>query len=140
MFSPGPYEYGGWLRIEGETADGLLVNLYEPDQPLPDEKPPLVSAMYPTQHWRRSIVTLWEFAEPSYRESVLRYFIQHWNESHGPTQQVVQARVVQMIVPTPLPGSSAPAPPERLVLAEWTAAGNNLPPAGRINSAGRAGR
>ncbi|HEX5106620.1 MAG TPA: HTTM domain-containing protein [Pirellulaceae bacterium] len=139
MFSPGPYEYGGWLRIEGQTADGRLVNLYQPDQPLPDAKPPLVSTMYPTQHWRRSIVTLWEYAEPSYRESVLRFFVRQWNEAHDTGEEVVQARLVQVIVPTQPPGSTALAPPERLFLAEWPEVGNNRPPAGRINSAGSAG-
>jgi hypothetical protein len=120
MFAPGPYEYGGWLRIEGETAGGERVNLYEPEEALPEARPALVSAMYPTQHWRRCCVTLWEYPDPPYRQSVLRYFVSRWNATHLPQQQIASARLVQMIEPTMPPGSEEAAPPaERRVLAEW---------------------
>ena len=120
MFAPGPYEYGGWLRIEGETARGALVNLYQPKGPLPDSRPPLVSAMYSTQHWRRCCVTLWEYSDPPYRQSVLRYYVNRWNNSHPPDERLATARLVQMIEPTPPPGCEESPPAERRVLAEWS--------------------
>jgi hypothetical protein len=130
MFAPGPYEYGGWVRIEGRTAGGRLVNLYRPAEPLPDEKPALVSAEYPTQHWRRCFVTLWEYPDPPYRDSVLRYFVGRWNASHSPDEQLAQARLVQVIEATPPPRSASLAPQaSQNVLAEWFASptGNNCP-------------
>jgi hypothetical protein len=119
MFAPGPYEYGGWLRIEGETASGELVNLFQPGEPLPDTRPPLVSAVYPTQHWRRCCVTLWEYPDPPYRQSVILYFVNRWNGSKLPDQRLATARLVQMIEPTPPPGSKETRPSECRVLAEW---------------------
>ena len=132
MFSPGPAECGGWLRIEGETVSGELVNLYRPDLRLPDERPDVVSAMYPTQHWRRSIVTLWEYADPPYRQSVLRYFVQRWNAEHPANRQIERACLVRMIEPTPPPGRADPRPVIRYVLADWSRTGWETRPTGTI--------
>jgi len=103
MFSPAPYKFGGWLRIEGETADGRVVNLYRPGEPLPDTKPANVSATYPTQYWRRCLVTMYEFQERSHIEGGLRYFARQWNASHEGHDQVVRARFVHMVEPVPPP-------------------------------------
>ena len=119
MFSPGPYEYGSWLRVEGVLANGTLVNLYAPHEPLPDTKPQRVSAMYPTQYWRRCMVTAYEFGEEAQQTALLRYFAQTWNRTHGAAEQVIEARLVHMIEPTPLPFSepaeSKPLPEKQVL-------------------------
>jgi hypothetical protein len=103
MFSPQPYQFGGWLRIEGETADGQLVNLYRPGEPLPDAKPHNVSSTYPTQYWRRCLVTMYEFQERPHIEGGLRYFARQWNQSHRAEQKIVRARLIHMVEPVPPP-------------------------------------
>lgn len=103
MFSPGPYRFGGWLRIEGETADGRIVNLYRPGEPLPDTKPANVSSTYATQYWRRCLVTMYEFKEQSHIEGGLRYFARLWNESHVGQDHVVRARLIHMVEHVPPP-------------------------------------
>jgi hypothetical protein len=119
MFSPEPYRYGGWLRIEGETAAGREVNLYRPDEPLHDAKPANVSATYPTQYWRRCLVTMYEFQERAHIEGGLRYFARHWNQTHTFNEQVVAARLVHMIEHTPPPADNRrPRTVERKVLGE----------------------
>jgi hypothetical protein len=103
MFSPGPYRFGGWLRIEGETADGRIVNLYRPGEPLPDVKPTNVSGTYATQYWRRCLITMYEFKEESHIEGGLRYFARLWNESHESQDQIVRARLIHMVEHVPPP-------------------------------------
>jgi hypothetical protein len=106
MFSPGPYRFGGWLRIEGETADGRVVNLYRHDEPLPESKPANVSATYSTQYWRRCLVTMYEFKEESHIEGGLRYFARLWNESHDPEDRIVRSRLIHMVEHVPPPFES----------------------------------
>jgi hypothetical protein len=120
MFSPGPYRFGSWLRLEGVTAQGTLVNLYQPDEPLPDVKPANVSATYPTQYWRRCLVTLYEFEEAPHQEGTLRFFTERWNASHEAAERVVTARLVHMVEPTPAPFAPAGErePRQRRVLRE----------------------
>jgi len=112
MFSPGPYRFGGWLRIEGETADGRLVNLYRPIEPLPDVRPANVSSTYPTQYWRRCLVTMYEFQEQPHMEGGLRYFARQWNEIHPSSQRIVRARLVHMVEPVPDPFDGSRAQPK----------------------------
>jgi hypothetical protein len=116
MFSPGPYQYGSWLRVEGVLADGTLVNLREPTHPLDDVKPRNVSATYPTQYWRRCFVTAYEFEDAVQQTALLNYYVKQWNQTHAPTQQLVAARLVHMVQPTPEPGSGERYPIERRVL------------------------
>jgi hypothetical protein len=103
MFSPGPYQFGGWLRIEGETSDGRTVNLYAPDEPLPDIKPVNVSSAYPSQYWRRCLVTLYEFEQQPHLEGTLRYFARQWNRTHRHEARIVTARLVHMVESVPPP-------------------------------------
>jgi hypothetical protein len=120
MFAPGPYQYSSWLRIEGEQADGTLVNLFAPHRPLDDQRPDYVSGQYPTQYWRRCLVMAFEFGEPVHQQGVLRYFTQQWNAKHHGAQQVVKARLVHMVEPLgdPLRRPAESRPVERRVLQE----------------------
>lgn len=125
MFSPNPHTFAGWFRIEGELADGTLVNLYEPDEPLPETKPPRVSATFAGQHWRRCLVTLYEFDEPAHQIGTLRYYVQRWNAAHPPERQVQWGRLVLMQQPIPplFASPDARPVPERRVLCDLDARG-----------------
>ncbi len=103
MFAPGPYRFGSWLRVEGETAEGQLVNLYSPNEPLPAVRPKNVSSTYSTQYWRRCMVTMYEFQEKPHLEGGLRYFAGEWNRTHAKEERIVRARLVHMIESTPPP-------------------------------------
>lgn len=118
MFAPGPYAYGSWIRVEGVLASGELVNLYQPDRPLPSEKPNNVSATYPTQYWRRCFVMGYEVREKPHLTGLLRYLSGQWNESHPQSGQVVAARFVLMATPTPPPGVVTQQCAKREVLCE----------------------
>ena len=145
MFSPDPHRFAGWFRLEGELADGSLVNLYQPGEPLPNEKPPRVSATFAGQHWRRCLVTLYEFDEPAHQAGALRYYVVRWNDSHPADRHVQWARLVLMQQPISPPFSRTDATPlaERRVLCDLDARDMNAaPPAaptGKIATAIRTG-
>ena len=122
MFSPRPFDFGGWYRVEGTLPDGTRVNLFDPTLPPRHEKPPLVSATYPSLRWRKMMLNLFERDCPTHRRSVGEFFCRRWNESHGPKEQLVSAEIVLMVEPTPLPRfAAAPRPPaDSLLLWRWT--------------------
>jgi hypothetical protein len=120
MFAPQPFRVACWLRVEGELADGTLVNLYRPDEPLPDAKPARVSSTFSSQYWRRAMLTLYEFDEPAHQTATLRYFAHRWNMSHAADGQVTRMRLILLQEHIPPPNSSPDAvrPIERRVLCE----------------------
>ncbi len=114
MFAPGPYAYGSWVRVEGTLPSGEVVNLYEPSLPLADEKPRNVSSSYPTQYWRRCFVMGYEVREKPHLQGLLRFLTKEWNQTHGGSERIVEARLVLMKTPTPdVARSSTP------VAARW---------------------
>jgi Vitamin K-dependent gamma-carboxylase len=123
MFAPAPYQYSSWLRVEGELADGSLVNLYAPSQPLDDEKPAYVSGGYANQYWRRCMVMAFEFGEKPHQAGIVRYFRDRWNATHAADQQLVAARLVlmQQTVPLPTQKTFPLQSYERQELSVWTA-------------------
>ena len=48
----------GWLVMRGVLRNGEEVNLWDFDEPLPLDKPPVVSATYKTQRWRKYLDNL----------------------------------------------------------------------------------
>jgi hypothetical protein len=122
MFAPGPYAYGSWIRVEGVLPSGGLVNLYESTRPLSNAKPLNVSALYPTQYWRRCFVMGYEVREKPHLEGLLRYLARKWNDSHSTSDQIVAARFVFIATPTPPPGAILCLPSKREVLCEITIA------------------
>ena len=119
MFSPGPYEYGSWLRVEGTLADGSRVNLVHPAEPCSAAKPRNVSATYSTQYWRRCFVTAYEFEEPVQQAALLRYFVTSWNLSHSAEKRVVSAVFIHHVQSTPAPFCKEENPVELRVLQTW---------------------
>jgi Vitamin K-dependent gamma-carboxylase len=101
MFAPGPYAYGSWVRVEGTLPSGEIINLYEPNMPLANEKPRNVSSSYPTQYWRRCFVMGYEVREKPHLQGLLRFLAKEWNQTHLESEWIVEARLVLMKTPTP---------------------------------------
>jgi hypothetical protein len=121
MFAPRPNTYGGWLSLRGQLTDGTAVNLLCPELPPWDEKPPLVSAVYPTERWRKCLMNLFERDIPDHRRRVGEYFVRRWNAEHGPDQQLVSAQIVHLVESTEPPCRlrSKSDVPSRQVLWSW---------------------
>jgi Vitamin K-dependent gamma-carboxylase len=100
MFAPGPYQYGSWLRLEGITMSGKLVNLYASEEPLTPISPENVSETYASQYVRRCFVTAFEFEEVEQRQGILRFYVGKWNDKHSVNEKIISARLVHMTYPT----------------------------------------
>jgi hypothetical protein len=106
MFSPGVWDHGSWLQIRGKTAEGTLVNLWRPDQPLGTARPELISAMYPTVFHRRHFQAMYESQEYAIHQGTTRFLMNQWNRSHPKDLEVVSADVYLMMERTPEPGKA----------------------------------
>lgn len=118
MFATGPHEFGGWLVFRGTLADGREVNLWSPDEPLPQSKPALVSAMYPDHRWRRYLLYLHELPDEVQRRNVADYLRRRWEREHPSGPRVVRVELINMVQPTrpPQDDQSQPAPIKPAVL------------------------
>jgi hypothetical protein len=121
MFSPVPRTEDFWLVMRGELRDGTEVNLWDPGEPLPWKKPPVVSDTFKTQRWRKYLDNLTTDLEAAHREYFANWLHRRWNQrfaKENPERQVVKVQLIQQLEITPPPGQPIPEP-ERLVLWTW---------------------
>jgi hypothetical protein len=58
MFAPFPMTNDGWFCISGLLENGEVVNLWQPDAPLPTRKPRSVAATYANHRWRQYLIAV----------------------------------------------------------------------------------
>ncbi|MEO8493670.1 MAG: HTTM domain-containing protein [Planctomycetota bacterium] len=120
MFAPLPRTEDGWLVMEGTLRDGSTVNLWEFDEPLPWAKPPLVSATYHTQRWRKYLDNLTTDSYAAHRMYFCEWLARRWNEQQAEglkTREVHKVELSHRIELTPPPGEPMPDPETRVL---WT--------------------
>jgi len=120
MFAPLPRTEDGWLVMEGTLRDGATVNLWEFDKPLPWSKPPLVSATYRTQRWRKYLDNLTTDGYAAHRMYFCEWLARRWNGQHAESlksREVHRVELSQRIELTPPPGDPIPEPETRVL---WT--------------------
>jgi hypothetical protein len=121
MFSPRPPAEHGWFVIEGRLKDGSVVDLFRDGAPLTWDKPPLVSATYKNEHWRKYMMNIGCPANEFLRPPLCRYLVRTWNARH-PEEQAVLGVTVYCMRQETLPDFTL-TPPEKHVLAEYSPAG-----------------
>jgi hypothetical protein len=111
MFAPVPRTEDGWLVMKGTLHDGSEVNLWQFDEPLPWDKPELVSSTYLTQRWRKYLdnVTTNDYAEHTLY--FCDWLAQRWNRERAgddPERRVYQVQFIRQLEITPPPGEPIP--------------------------------
>ena len=81
MFASPP-QSGGWYVIQGKLKNESLVDLYKDGRPLSWEKPPLVSATFKDQYWRKYMESLLRPTHSKARLYFAQYLCREWNGSH----------------------------------------------------------
>lgn len=121
MFAPLPRTEDGWLVMKGTLENGEVVNLWQFDEPLPMEKPELVSTTYVSQRWLKYLDNLTSDAYAMHRMYFCNWLAWRWNEqqSNGnPDREVYQVELIQQLEITPSPGEPI-SEPETRVLWTW---------------------
>ncbi len=111
MFSPIPRTEDGWLVMKGTLRNGSEVNLWQPELPLPWDKPRLVSETYVSQRWRKYLDNLTTDAYALRRLDFCDWLGRRWNAENardGASQQVVLIELIHRIEATPPPGKPFP--------------------------------
>lgn len=113
MFAPVPRTMDGWLIMRGTLRDGTEVNLWEPGQPLPWQKPALVSAMFPSSRWRRYLENIAVDEFSFHRHYFTDWLQRRWDaeQSGGnPDKMVAKVELIRQLEITPPPGTPIPTP------------------------------
>ena len=121
MFSPIPRTADGWVVMRGTLRDGSEINLWQPGQPLPWDKPPLVSATYLSQRWRKYLDNLTVDVHGPHRMYFADWLQTRWNREHAdgdPQREVAQVELFHRIELTPPPGEPI-LEPESVRLWVW---------------------
>ena len=120
MFAPVPPREDGWPIFKGILRDGTEVNLWQPDEPIPWNKPRVVSALYRNQRWRRYLENLMMDRYTLYRPYFADWLHTRWNRTRArgnSAREVVTVEILRQLETTPPPGEPFPIP-ETIVL--WT--------------------
>jgi hypothetical protein len=120
MFAPIPRTEDGWLVMRGTLHNDEVVNLWQVDEPLPWDKPKLVSAVYLTQRWRKYLDNITTDSYALHRMYLCNWLARRWNEQQSGGQlerQVHKVEVIQRLEITPPPGNPIPEPETRVL---WT--------------------
>lgn len=108
MFAPRPYDFGGWVRIDGILATGRRVNLMQPHLPPQQTRPEYVAGRFANWRWRKCLLNMVERDCPTHRAAVSDYFRRQWNAQHSPEEELESVELLLMKQPTLPPGQQGP--------------------------------
>lgn len=97
MFAPYPLLRDGWFVAAGETGGGQRRDLLRSGAPLSWTKPERVSALYPTQRWRKYMMNLIDAENREQRAPFARFLCREWNASAKPADRIEAIRLVFMV-------------------------------------------
>lgn len=96
VFAPTPIMEDGWYEMRGVLVDGSVVNLWQPDEPLPARKPANVAATYRNRRWQKYLIELrrgWATFLPEFGDWLRR----RWNEDDAGDSRQRQVKRIEII-------------------------------------------
>lgn len=111
MFAPHPEMTSPWPVIEGELADGTMVDVYNRREGLADfEKPAVVSRVYENYRWRKFLSNLEDQTYDDVTQvlalNYARYLCRSWNTEGGGNDALSNFVIFFQIERSPPPGAS----------------------------------
>ncbi|MBX0333982.1 HTTM domain-containing protein [Pontibacter sp. HSC-14F20] len=95
MFAPAVFKDDGWYVLEGQAANGQLIDLNREGKEADYAKPTSVVSMFKNDRWRKYsenyLFVQFAFLRPYY----CNYLVRRWNEAH-PDNPVKELQVVYM--------------------------------------------
>lgn len=101
MFAPNPLSTDGWIVAPGQLENGTLVDAFHGGGVTWD-RPPDISATYPTARWRKYLVGLWQ-SDTAQRDYFAEYLCRRWNTNHRSELENVSVSFMEQ--PTRLSGT-----------------------------------
>ncbi len=137
MFAPFPLKDDGWYVIPGVLFNGREVDLWGGGDPswvpiddsdghkpllhhsdlsleLDRTQPELVSAMYPSQRWRKYMRNIWMKKYKGLRLYYGKHLCRSWNDTHKGSDRLKTFRIVYMKQVTPPPGETGIVEPVQI--------------------------
>jgi hypothetical protein len=99
VFAPLPLAENGWFVIPGKLANNTEVNLFKLDEPVSWEKPPVSSATYAGQRWRKYYSLLWlewlvnRGSKSDLANHYVSYICRNWNTQNAELERLVNLEV-----------------------------------------------
>ena len=100
LFAPDPMMSHGWLVVRAVLKDGEVVDLKTQVSPVNWDPPPLISATYYNERWRKFLMNISDGADQSHGGDQAQCFTyasylgNRWNNTHPPEQRVKNVRIV----------------------------------------------
>lgn len=116
MFAPAPLVNDGWYVVPGHLKNGCVVDLFAGTNQVNWEKPPLVSATFPNERWRKYMMNLFLRSGMKHRKHYADYLRRDWDARHRGEWQIEKIEIIYMMERT-LPDYTT-APVEKLQLFE----------------------
>ena len=137
MFAPYPLKDDGWWVMPGRLVGGNEVDLWGGGEPkwvpvddsdghkphlksgddsleLDRTQPELVSAMYPSQRWRKYMRNIWLKKYKGLRLYYGKHVCRQWNAEHRGSERLKSFKMVYMKQVTPKPGESGRIDPVQI--------------------------
>ena len=94
LFAPDPMMSHGWLVVPAVLADGTEVDLKTQASPVNWNPPPLISASYYNERWRKYLMNISDNSNQNQCFTYASYLGNRWNTEHSPEQRVKDVRIV----------------------------------------------
>jgi hypothetical protein len=93
MFAPSPAKGDGWYLIPGKLQNGRVVNILENGSAVGWGKPPLISATFKNDHWRK-LMEVMRSKQKSLFLHYAAYICRDWNRRHGSAEKLLDLEIV----------------------------------------------
>jgi len=88
MFAPNPASTSGWFVSVAKQNSGAEIDVWNDGQPVSFDPPPLPSASYKRQRWRKFGDNISSEDHRELRSYFVRWLCRAWNEEHSGLEQV----------------------------------------------------
>lgn len=93
LFAPDPMRSQGWIVVPAVLQDGEQVDLKAQTAQVTYEPPPLISATYYNERWRKYLMNISDSADHYQCFTYASYLGNRWNSTHSPARRVKEVSI-----------------------------------------------
>lgn len=100
----GPRVWDGWYVVDAELVDGEHVDLLRGGAPVTDDKPDVVSALYPNHRWRKVWINMQSEKKRYLLDDIVDYYVSEWDARQADANRRVYKIAVRFFKEYTKPG------------------------------------